>query len=97
MPPTVSLEDVVDFLDQRQLRATYGAVADVAGRTATFLMTGIPRAPRYSWIVNQKTLKPTGYTDEECHPALLRSSFVLKTGKELREWMARPRRERDAR
>jgi len=91
MPKQLSLEDVVDFLDQRQLRATYGAVAEVVGRPATFLMTGIPRGPRYSWIVNQKTLLPTGYAAEECHPALTKKSFVLKTGEELRTWMARQR------
>ena len=85
-----SLEDVVDFLNRRQLRATYGAVADVTGRPATFLMSGIPREPRYSWIVNQKSLRPTGYSEDECHPELLKKSFVLMTGAELRDWMSRP-------
>ena len=85
----LSLEDVVDFLNRRELRATYGAVAEVVGRPATFLMSGIPRAPRYSWIVNQKTLVPTGYTEEERHPALTTKSFVIRTGAELRSWMAR--------
>jgi hypothetical protein len=89
MPEQLSLEDVVDLLDRYQVRATYGAVAAVVGRTATFLMTGIPRSPRYSWIVNQKTLMPTGYTDDERHPALTAKSFVIKDEKELRAWMAR--------
>ena len=89
MPDQPTLEQVVDFLDRRQLRATYGAVAAVVGRPATFLMSGIPRAPRYSWIVNQKTLLPTGYTDEEKHPALTKKSFVFRDERELRSWMAR--------
>jgi hypothetical protein len=89
-PPDASLEEVVDFLNRRQLRATYGAVAEVIGRPATFLMSGIPREPRYSWIVNQKSLRPTGYSENECHPDLLRKSFVLMSGAELRDWMSRP-------
>jgi hypothetical protein len=85
-----TLDEVVDFLNRRQLRATYGAVADGTGGNATFLMNRIERAPRYSLIVNQKTLLPTGYTEAEYHPALLAKKFVLMTGKQLREWMARP-------
>jgi hypothetical protein len=89
MTDYLALEDVVSFLDQRQIRATYGAVAKVVGRPATFLLNGIPRAPRYSWIVNQKTLLPTGYTDEQCHPALTKKSFVLRTEADLRTWIAK--------
>ena len=82
-----TLDEVVDFLNRRQLRATYGVVADVTGGNATFLLNGIERAPRYSWIVNQKTLLPTGYTEAEYHPALLSKKFVLMTGTQLREWL----------
>ena len=89
-PDILPLEEVVDFLNRRQMRATYGAVAEVVGRPATFLMSGIPRDPRYSWIVNQKSLRPTGYSEDEYHPALLRKSFVLMTAAELRDWMTRP-------
>ena len=89
MSDNLELEDVVSFLDRRQLRATYGAVGQVVGRPATFLMTGIPRGPRYSWIVNQETGLPTGYTEEQCHPALTKKSLILRTGKDLRTWIAR--------
>ena len=85
-----TLDEVVAFLNRRQLRATYGAVAAVIGGNATFLMNGIERSPRYSWIVNQKTLLPTGYTEAEYHPALRAKKFVLMTGEQLRDWMARP-------
>ena len=84
-----SLEDIVDLLDRQQQRATYGAVAGVLGRPATFLMSGIPRSPRYSWIVNEKTLKPTGYTPEDTHPALERKKFVLLNQSELQAWLQR--------
>ena len=85
-----TLDEVVNFLNRRQLRATYGAVADVTGGNATFLMNGIERAPRYSWIVNQETLLPTGYAEAEYHTALLAKKFVLMTGDQLRDWLARP-------
>lgn len=91
MSAQYSLEEVVDFLNKRQLRATYGAVADVTGGNATFLMNHVERGPRYSWIVNQKTLLPTGYSESDYHPALLAKPFVLRTGAELRDWMTRPR------
>jgi hypothetical protein len=91
MPPKrYTLEEVVEFLNKRQLRATYGAVADVTGGNATFLMNGLERAPRYSWIVNQKTQLPTEYSESEYHPALLAKKFVIATGDELRDWMGRP-------
>ena len=85
----LSLDEIVDALDRHHQRATYGAVAGLLGRPAAFLVTGIPRSPRYSWIVNQKTLVPTGYAAEETHPALRQKSFVLLNEKELRAWLAK--------
>jgi hypothetical protein len=85
MPPT--LDQIVDVLDQHHQRATYGAVAGLLGRPATFLMSGIERAPRYSWIVNQESLKPTGYSPEQTHPALEARRFVLLSTRELAAWL----------
>ena len=91
MSDDYSLEEIVDLLDEHRQRATYGAVAGVLDRPATFLMSGIAREPRYSWIVNQKSLLPTGYSDEEKHPELEKRSFVLMNERELRAWIARKR------
>lgn len=88
-----TLDAIVDLLDRHRQRATYGAVAGLLDRPATFLMSGLARAPRYSWIVNQKTLRPTGYAPDEIHPALEERRFVLLTPEELRSWIDRKARQ----
>jgi hypothetical protein len=70
----LSLDEIVELLDRHRQRATYGVVADYLGRPPAFLMSGIERAPRYSWVVNRKTLCPTGYAGAETHGDLERKS-----------------------
>jgi hypothetical protein len=89
MPDSLDLEGVLDLLGTFHVRATYGAVGAVVGRPATFLMNDLPRTPRYSWIVNARTLQPTGYADSEKHPELATNRMVLKTAAQLRNWLAR--------
>ena len=89
MPDKLSLEQVVDVLNRYHVRATYGAVAACLGHTPMFLMTGIERAPRYSWVVNQDNYKPTGYTPEQTHPELEKNKLVLRNESELRDWLQR--------
>jgi hypothetical protein len=84
MPTKWSLEDLIDILDRYHQRATYGAVADLVGSKPAFVMNHIQRAPRYSWVVNQKTLLPTEYAEHEMHASLTERPFVLMNGKELR-------------
>ena len=86
---TLSLEEIVHLLDKYRVRATYGAVATYLGRPATFLMSNLEREPRYSWIVNQDTLLPTGYDDGQKHKDLQLNKMVLKDERHLREWLAR--------
>jgi hypothetical protein len=82
--PSLTLDEVVRFLNSEQIRATYRAVAEVVG--------GIPqgvggrlgtRRPEGSWVVNAKSGLPSGYSIEQCHPALLLKSQVISTGAEL--------------
>ena len=82
-----TLDTVVDLLERHRQRATYGAVAAVLGRRATFVMSGYPRKSRYSWVVNKETGLPTGYTPEQMHPDLRVRSSVLETGEELEGWL----------
>ena len=89
MPDTSSLEEIVDLLNKYHVRATYGAVAAYLSRPATFLMSNLQREPRYSWIVNQDTLLPTGYDEAQKHVDLEVNKMVLKDGRHLREWLAR--------
>jgi hypothetical protein len=89
MPEDLSIEEIVDVLDRYRVRATYGAVAAYVGKPATFLMTNLERAPRYSWIVNQETLQPTGYDTSQKHPDLEQNRMVLRSDRKLRDWLQR--------
>jgi hypothetical protein len=65
-----TLDEVLAHLDRHHQRATYGAVGRIVDRPPTFLMGGRPRDRLHSWVVNQETHLPTGYTQEQVHPAL---------------------------
>jgi hypothetical protein len=90
------LEEIVRFLNHEQVRATYGAVAEVlsARRGIKVLpqSMGARLGPRYeaaSWIVNATTGLPTGYGREDMHPALLGKREIFRSGKELEQRLAR--------
>jgi hypothetical protein len=89
MPQELSLDQLVEILERYRVRATYGAVSGYLGQNATFLMNGIERAPKYSWIVNKATSEPTGYSVDEIHPDLRRNNMVLGDVTELRQWLRR--------
>ena len=82
-----SLDQILDALDGHHQRATYGAVAEVVGTPARSLMSGRPRDRRHSWVVNQKTGKPTEYPPDQMHPALTERQKILSSGKELQDWL----------
>jgi hypothetical protein len=54
-------------------------------------MHGRQRAPQSSWIVSSSSALPTGYADEEKHPALQERAEVLKTPQTLLAWLQDPR------
>lgn len=81
------LDDVLDLLNRHRQRATYGAVGGVVDRPPTFLMGGRPRDHRHSWVVNQETGLPTGYSEEEMHPELRSSTEALRRPEELEAWL----------
>jgi hypothetical protein len=90
MPPSaLDLDDIIDLLDKHHVRATYGAVADFVGANPQSVMAGYPREPRYSWVVNQRTLEPTDYPPEQIHLALRSKSFVIMNSRELLDWLRR--------
>lgn len=83
--PKLTMTEILWFLNDQQVRATYDAVAACIG--------GIPqgvsqklgdRCPEASWIVSAADGYPTGYSRDEMHPSLLRSPRVIVTGDELR-------------
>jgi len=66
-----NLQQVLDFLNRNKLRATYRDVAGVLSMSTRSLSTLIgPRRPEASWVVNDETGKPSGYSEPEWHPDL---------------------------
>ena len=86
-----SLDHILDLLERHRQRATYGAVGAVVGVRAQFVMNGRPRDPRHSWVVNRLDGQPTGYTEEQKHPALTTRAAVISSGEELEAWLQAPR------
>jgi hypothetical protein len=86
----MTLDDVVDILSRYHQRATYGAVGGVVDRPPAYLMSGLLRNRRYSWVVNANTHLPTGYSEEQMHPALRESEEVINSSSELDEWLRNP-------
>jgi alkylated DNA nucleotide flippase Atl1 len=97
-PGTYELQDVVRFLNNEQVRATYGAVAEVVGGIARGIgarLTALySRSSEASWVVSAESGLPTGYNLNERHPALLTKREVIASGRELEERMAGRKRTR---
>jgi hypothetical protein len=79
-----NLSEIIQFLNHHQVRATYGAVAEVLGVIPLSMGALLgPRNAEASWIVSAATGLPTDYSQHEMHPALLRGSEIIRTGIEL--------------
>ena len=84
----ISMDQILDALDQGRQRATYGAVAAVLGTSPRTLMQGRERDQRHSWVVNRNTGEPTGYAPEQLHPALRERPEIFQSKDELSRWLA---------
>src|SRR4051794_23301924 len=73
---TYELRDIVRFLNEAQVRATYGAVAELVGGIARGIgarLTALySRGPEASWVVSAESGMPTGYAASERHPRAVR-------------------------
>ena len=79
-----TLDEVLAFLNDEQIRATDGAVAEVVGVVSRALGQHLgPRRPEASWIVSADNGLPTDYDQTEWHPALLSRGEIIKSGREL--------------
>ena len=90
-----SLSEIIQFLNHQQVRATYGAVAEVLGVIARSMgarLGGAAHNREASWVVSKETELPTDYAEHEMHPALRRNSEIITSGlelmKRLSEWKA---------
>ena len=83
----VDLTEIVRFLNEEKVRATYGAVADLIGGIARGVgarLTAIySMSPEASWVVNAETGRPTGYDQSQWHPDLFSKNSIIRTGSEL--------------
>jgi hypothetical protein len=81
---SVDLADILRFLNQEQVRATYGAVGEALGVIPRGMGARLgPHTQERSWIVNAETGLPTDYSRDDMHPALFRANEIISSGTEL--------------
>jgi hypothetical protein len=94
----LSLDGIVDQLNARRQRASYGAVAALVGTVPRALMNRKDKCGRYSWIVaatnspDSRRGWPTGYTKNQIHPDCFSQicqgdDTVIDSAEELRCWL----------
>ena len=82
------LSEILDFLNERKMRAHYGAVAGVLDVTPRSLGTMLgEQSQRASWIVAKDDNMPTDYEAENHHPELQRTSLVIQSPDALNRGM----------
>jgi alkylated DNA nucleotide flippase Atl1 len=80
----VSLEEILRFLNEEQVRATYGAVAEVVGLSPRAMGAVLgPHRPEASWIVNASNGLPADYSEDQWHSALLSRAEIINSGRLL--------------
>ena len=88
------VDEILEFLNEERIRCTYTAVAVVIGTSAQSVNLYLgKRRPEASWVVRKDTGTPTGYSENERHPDLLRTEKIIQSGrgliKALEEWRLR--------
>jgi hypothetical protein len=80
----VGLEEILTFLNDEQVRATYGAVAEALGVNPRSVGAVLgPHRPEASWIVSAQNGLPTDYDQAEWHPALVSRGEIITSGRAL--------------
>ena len=81
---SATLEEILEFLNAAQVRATYAAVGGLLGIVPRAMGAQLrPHTPERSWVVSAGTGLPTDYSQDEMHPALLTNPAVISSGIEL--------------
>lgn len=80
----VTLPEILAFLNDEEIRATYGAVAGVLGLVPRSLGAALgEKRPEVSWVVNAESQLPTDYDQSQIHASLFRRSDVIGSANEL--------------
>ena len=75
---------VRNYLSEVKTRCTYNAAAQALGlKPAEFKKLLGDRVPESSWFVNTGAGEPVGYSDEEKHPELYRTTRIIKSAEVL--------------
>jgi hypothetical protein len=75
---------VVAYLNDVRTRCTYNAAAKALGITPQALKKLLgDRRPENSWLVSTGTGDPVGYSDEEKHPELYRTTRIITSAEVL--------------
>ena len=88
------VDEILEFLNEKRIRCTYTAVAEAIGTVPMSVSSYLGRRrPKASWVVSMKNGTPTGYSENERHPDLLRTEKIIDSGLELMraldEWRLR--------
>lgn len=82
------LSEILDFLNDRKMRAHYGAVAGVLDVSPRSIGTMLgEQTQRASWVVSKENNMPTDYKAENQHPDLERTSLIIQTPSALNRGM----------
>ena len=75
-----TVERILDFCNQEEIRVTYGAVARVIEVLPSYVGNhlGAP-SKRSSWIVREDNHKPSGYKPNQIHENLFKNPEVIKS------------------
>ena len=80
----VTLAEILAFLNEEEIRATYGAVAGVLGLVPRSLGAALgAKRPDASWVVNAESHLPTDYDQSQIHVSLFRRPDVIASPNEL--------------
>ena len=97
MSQPYTLEAIIALLDEHHQRATYEAFAALLGVKPRSVMAGLPKEPRYCWVVSGGSGAPFDFTEEEVHPALTEHPRIIGTMDELMVWVEQVRNGRRGR
>ncbi|MDE0154437.1 MAG: hypothetical protein OXS28_02395 [Gammaproteobacteria bacterium] len=83
---SITAKEILDYLNEVEIRCTYGAFGELIGTPAKSVARKHlgERRPEASWVVNGEKGRPTGYLPGELHPNLFKNEVIIRTGKELK-------------